>query len=408
MGKRAIKAAVLFIVVLGWLWLPTNTAHAQDVQCIQYSDALYPGWTVELSSGVGSSVFGPYLQEVLFAGVNTVKISGHLPIVTGFSDAKPYSISYRTSTYGTEPAKQGFVGVISNGIRADGVTITTVNYTHLQSPVSILWFSDWYEPLNDRVNTLRDYTVQVQVYVEPNNHVALILDEFCYTRTFPTPTSAPSITPYPTSTGTATRTATPQTPTRTNTPITLTPTNSSTPEDTPVASSTASQTSFPTTVYDGFNTATAPDECGSFPLPPCGSLPFPVPEFPTLGISNPSAVPTYARVTATGVVFGTVTPQSYGTAVSDISAPVNGLLTPTFVGLAGAPLPSMETTANEVGTSIGGFFGLLRSMPFILYGRSWVLFVFLIMVIAFMFGFSLLVTALKLIGGVVKYIRTMI
>lgn len=403
MGKASASKnrCTYYLVIMALLvaLLPTYRAAAQGLyRCIDYSSLPYAGWTTELVDGTGSlgyiATSYPYYKGVNLsvgsqAGNNVVRLSTSMAALTGYQRATINSVRYimtnSTQLHNAGVSEQGYL---------NGSTVMDFNYEIRPSP------EPYYQ---DRISDYHSGVVvesfAIQLAVEQPNVVGLAILSVCFTVYPPTNTPAPTTTPHPTST------PTPITPTRTPTPITLTPTASRTASETPPPTGTPSASPFPP---DEFATIPPPDTCGDFPLPPCGAIPFPPVDWPVMNLPSPtrlaSRAPPTSAPTATGGVSGTITPGAYGTAIADIGNPINSLGTATLVGLDGRAT-NLEDTANEIGTSIGSFFGFFRSIPLILYGRAWVIFVFLFGVLIFMLAVMLLTTAYRLTVGLLIFIR---
>jgi len=411
MGKaptaKSSCANICILVIILCSFIPLTRVRAQggEYLCRDYDNVPYDGWTVEIADGTDTIPFSPFsppyyrgadISSGVNAGNNVVRFSASMAGLTGYQRATITSIRYMI----TNSSDLHFASISELGF-LNGYQNLNINYTipPSQSPT-------YQERLSDYHSGALVDSFALQAVVEQPNDVGIAITQVCFIVTPPTATAAPSNTPYPTSTRTRTRTPTPVTPTLTHTPITLTPTTSDTPSASPPPSSTPSTSPFPT---DYFSTVAAPDDCGDFPLPPCGAIPFPAVEWPTLNLPSPTALA--SRAPSTGVptstyepVSGSITPGAYGTAVADIGNPINALTTATLVGLDGRTT-DLEGTANEIGTSIGSFFGFFRSIPLILYGRAWVIFVFLFGVLIFMLFVMLITTAYRVTVGLLIFIR---
>jgi hypothetical protein len=160
-----------------------------------------------------------------------------------------------------------------------------------------------------------------------------------------TPTGA---TPTPSQTRTATATTVPSitaTPTATLTPSetptgTIAPTNTPGPTNTPAPTGTTAG-SLQATV-PSFLTPDLGDQC-SDAFNPCGVMPFPVPDFPTVGgLVSPTAFG----------VGGTPSPGATGTPAYDPSSTVNPTIAVVITGV-GSGLSDQSDTLNTMTSSMG-------------------------------------------------------
>lgn len=437
MARNYISIVIIIMMLLagGWLVLPASPAAAQaSSYCARWTSTTsdpfepYTVWTGEQLGGIASNhsyiyddgapthvrISAPMYPIIDRAIAQNGVTGAEFPMLT----TRLGSISVGVSAYGT------LLGTATLAIAGfkDGQFVTSRQYQINTGIPPVLYLQDVRAIFaGEIVDTL---VIDIS---SANSNVALQLREVCMA----IPTEAPpvpSVTAYPSLTPSTTRTPTitltpssTRTPTNTftPTPYTLTPTSSYTPGGPTITPESPTQTEGPlssaTIAQDNFDTPIPPDKrdrCGDFPLPPCGVDPFPVVTWPDINLPSPTALasraaPTSAPSATAGTEIGSITPGAYGTAIADISSPIDSLTTATVVGLDGRA-GDIERTASEIGTSIGGFLGFFRSIPAIMYGRSWVLFVFLFGVLIFMITVMALVTAYRVAVGLLIFIRGML
>jgi hypothetical protein len=271
----------------------------------------------------------------------------------------------------------------------------------------------------------------------PNNQLALHVRQICarlVEGTTPTPTSSP-----PPATGTQTPTIT---PTATDTPTgTLAPTNTPGPTDTPGPSDTPAATGTP--VIGGlaagpavFATIRPPQGCSDI-YNPCGQLPFPVPPFGTIALPSPTRLltatsaiggtatpfmtPTYygspGPGTPTGTITGTPTPGPGAISVAAYATNIVGYATGIAGQGFGTPVAGfgfdgttedIRNSANEIGSNLGIFFGLVRALQTLFLGRAGTLIAFLLLAVVFIVLVKIFTFLLPVFITIVNFVLNVI
>jgi hypothetical protein len=323
--------------------------------------------------------------------------------------------------------------IILNGAAAVGGKITVLN-----EPTSF-WqeqFPVFTGPL-PKANSIMWRLTHSTSGASPSNTLALHVRQICarlVEGTTPTPTSSP-----PPATGTQTPTIT---PTATETPTgTLAPTNTPGPTDTPGPSDTPAATGTP--VIGGvsagpavFATIRPPEGCSDV-FNPCGQLPFPVPPFGTIALASPTRLssatamgggtatpfmtPTYygspGPGTPTGTITGTPTPGPGAISVAAYATNIVGYATGIAGQGFGTPVAGfgfdgstedIRNSANEIGSNLGIFFGLVRALQTLFLGRAGTLIAFLLLAVVFIVLVKIFTFLLPVFITIVNFVLNVI
>lgn len=412
---KAIRLLLLLAFILSLFTLPIRPARAQGVQCSTY---LFPsgagGWI--LTTGTAGS---DYAQSVITTvpgsgGVTGAVIDASLALPNDFY---LYSVSFSLLTTvsnewtkGSILVKQTGAGIIASRSILQAEYFAWDTYTaYFESPVANAIEIIVSNRANPVVITMGSMSIcgGPAVTLTPT----------------PTDTSTPTNTPIFTPTFTLTPSDTP-TPTPSDTP---TPGPSPTASDTPVVTNTPASTSTPlatSTAYGIrtggklFATVPPPQQCSDM-FNPCGELPYAVPGFPTISLPSPTPPPVTA-IGPTGTFIGT--PTAYGTttgtpiapsatitgtfnagqdqiaayATSGVYTANNLVATPGLFDPSG-PLATLPDTANQVGSYVGDFFGIVKAVQGFFLGKTGTIIAFLLIILLYIFVVRLILFALPII-----------
>jgi hypothetical protein len=416
------------ILILILLSLPllgqTITAKAQaNPVCYTYND--FPvGWTIlagtdTISNGIHviTGVAGGVTTEYGYSMGAAVKLD--LPYV-----ARVYSIGLYYYYAGEEYAPNQIVypGLLKVIPYRDNAAIG--NYGRAMTA-----WPDWRQFDNVIYGEPSDtLTVSVSHSMGgafPENQVALKVYSVCLIAELP-PTATPNLFASPTTTTTPSITPS-LTSTLTNTPITDTPTPSITPTDTTTPATATAQASatFDMTLVSGaFYTPKPPDDTCTDILNPCPILP--VPNWGSINLPSPTAIPIIVAVTGTPMATFTVV-AAYSTQVSDydlrplaskaaeINTSAETVETLQLLDADGTPVGDAVNTIHSMGQTMAIPFNLLRSMQEADIGHWWALFVFLLLLLAFnilirisIFFVPIVIAILRLIAQVLSAIFSII
>jgi hypothetical protein len=421
---RAGRLFLLVAILSSFLILP-GRARGQGVQCSTY---LFPsgagGWTV--LTGTSGSDYVQSVQSAIPGPLNTFpRGSDTGAVIDAFltlpNDFYLYSVGFTVYTTVSNQWTKGVVEALQ-GSSFDGYAVISSKSIIQAEYFSWSQYTTYFES---------PITNAIEIFVgNAANPVVVTVGSMSIC-------GGPAVTLTPTPSDTMTPTNTPiYTPTFTFTPSptpTLTPSDtptagpSPTASDTPVFSSTPAST--PTVaasstaigIHTGgklFATVPPPQQCSDV-FNPCGELPYAVPGFPTIVLPSPTP-PAVTSIGPTGTFIGTSTP--YGTTTGTPISPtatitgtfnagqdqiaafatngvntVNGIAaTPGLFDPSG-PLATLPDTANQVGSYVGDFFGIVRAVQGFFLGKTGTIIAFLLLILLYILIVRLILFALPII-----------
>ncbi len=405
-NKIAVILTIALIFVAVAISYP-EPATAQGNACVQLAN--FPAsWTITQGTTVSDAVFA---AEGTYTGITSnyldIDLSGLTPVkiasltfqfsYSGFGDEYSTDVGIEVKSGGSQVGlyQEGFnpllgtgswsqfVATFPNALAADEIHVVAVHNAtgqHGGNPIGIKITGYCYDPS-------QSITATPQPSATPQPTSTPLPTET------PLPSDTPSHTPIPTNTPNGSETAGPS--------PTLEPSLTPGPSRTPVLSPTAGGVG---SGFGGgkFQTVPAPGACGDSADNPCGVLPFQPPVFSTLGLQGPTSISPYTPLpTMTGVVGGagaTVVAMATG-----LNSSVNGVIaasTFTISDAQGTPV-SLPSAASDMGSKLGDFFGLIRSVAGLNLGKSGVIVAFVLLALAF-------VLILRIIGFAVKVIKAII
>lgn len=398
------KLILITLLSLPWLFVSPVRVMAQSPNCSDYTfPQSFDGWSI-----TEGHIDGDNVLDTGATGTRVIDVTltlGH-PV---------YITDIRWQTYGTPQVS----------IRHEIVELYDPNYPNID-PVSASRYAnfDIYPVLDTPVwrakiayfNNVA--TNKIRFVISEDNALLMGLDvmSICSSNTIivtvtpsPTITLTPSITPTPLPTWS------------------LTPSNTPVISDTPAATSTDGPTSTATGITNEtgnyiFNTVPPPDQCSTISNP-CGAMPFPVPGFTPVNVASPTGLPSYtARPSLT--LIGTMTPYGTpggtpgtGTATTtagpgdafagyatNINNNLNNLqMTPGLIDPNGS-LIDLRNGANQLGLSVGNFFGILKALQGFFLGKTGNIIAILLLIAGFVITVKLLLWMIPIIRAIATFI----